>query len=143
MIQKHDMVADFEKLIYDAAMLKDVWRKTQNTAKELVDAEWTSHHILTFIDWINENVYSSLLFPGFSLGKLLISKPKSGKLSYQQTLSISYDNRTELFTMQYSDWDQIDSRDDFEKATQWTAKCPGADLCWHFLEFLKWKKNWG
>jgi hypothetical protein len=53
MIQKHDMVADFEKLTYDATMLKDIWIEVRRSAKKLVDAGWTSHHILTFIDWIN------------------------------------------------------------------------------------------
>lgn len=143
MIHKHDMKADFEKLTYDSAMLEEVWKELRNSAKGLVDAGWTSHHILTFIDWFNGNAYSSLLFPGFSLGKLLISKPKDGKLNYQQTLAISYDNRTNLFTMQYSDWDLINSRDELEKAIQWSLKCPGTDLCRHFIEFSRWNNNWG
>jgi hypothetical protein len=35
MIPKHEMSADFEKLIYDAPMLRDVWQKTQSAAKEV------------------------------------------------------------------------------------------------------------
>jgi hypothetical protein len=34
--------------------------------------------------------------------------------------------------MQYSGWDTIDSRDEYEKAIQWTVKCPGIDLCRYF-----------
>ncbi|WP_276371483.1 hypothetical protein [Chryseolinea sp. H1M3-3] len=116
MIPKHEMSADFEKLIYDAPMLRDVWQKTQSAAKELVDAGWTSHHIFNFVAWINRNAYSSVLFPGFSLGKLLISKPTNGKLNYQQTLAVWYDKRTDLFTLQYSAWDQIDSQEESERA---------------------------
>ena len=142
MIQKHDMTADFEKLTYSAAALKKVWKEIQNKAQRLVDAGWTSYHILSFIDWINQTPHSGILFPGFSMGELMISKPQDGKLNYQQTLSISYDNRIDLFTMQYSDWDKIDSRDEYEKAIQWKVKCRGIDLCRYFLEFLKWNKNW-
>ena len=143
MIQKHEMTADFEKLTYDATMLKDAWKGALDSATLLVNSKWTSYHILNFINWIIDgSPYSSLFFPGFSLGKLLISKPINGKLNYQQTLAISYDNQSDLFTLQYSDWDLIDSKDDFEKAIQWVVKCPGADLGRHFLEFLQWKDNW-
>lgn len=142
MIQKNHMRADLEQLTYDADKLKSVWKEISLNAKPLVEARWTSHHLLTFIDWINQNTYSGILFPGFSLGKLLISKPRNGKLNYQQTLAIAYDNQTELFRLQYSDWDTITSQDEYEKAIQWTAKCPGTDLCTNFLEFLKWKSNW-
>lgn len=143
MVQKHMMTADFEQMTYDSDKLKEAWKQSLNSADRLVEAKWTSHHLRSFIEWINGNAYSGILFPGFSLGTLLISKPTNGKLNYQQTLSIKYDKQTELFTMEYSDWDLIDSVDEYKKAIMWTQKCPGIDLGRHFIEFLNWKQNWG
>src|SRR5690349_16500952 len=141
MVQRKEMTSDFEKLIYDAAMLRDAWHKFQRTATMLVHGGWTSNDILSFIEWIKNSEYSSQLFPGSSMGTLLISKPRNGKLNYQQTLSISYDNQTRLFTMKYSDWDLIDSPEESEKAIQWTATCPGGDLNRNFIEFIN-QSNW-
>ena len=143
MVEKHKMTADFEQLTYDNEMLKTAWKQSLYSADKLVKANWTSHHLLSFIEWINGNSYTGILFPGFSLGTLLISKPKNGKLNYQQTLAIKYDNQTDLFTMEYSDWDLIESKEESEKAIKWTLKCPGIDLGRHFIEFLNWKQNWG
>jgi hypothetical protein len=143
MIQKHEMTADFEKLTYDATMLREAWKGALESARLLVNSKWTSYHILNFINGIIDgSPYAGILFPGFSVGKLLISKPINGKLNYQQTLAISYDNQTDLFTLQYSDWDLIDSPDEFDKAIQWAVKCPGTELIMHFQEFLQWKNNW-
>jgi len=143
MVQKHIMTADFEQQTYDSDKLKESWKQSLNSADRLVEGNWTSHHLRSFIEWINGNAYSGIFFPGFSLGTLLISKPTNGKLNYQQTLSIKYDNQTDLFTMEYSDWDLIDSADESEKAIMWTLKCPGIDLGRHFMEFINWKQNWG
>jgi hypothetical protein len=142
MVQKNTMTADFEKLTYDSEMLKEVWSQNLITANKLVEAKWTSPYLLPFIEWINGTIYSGIFFSGFSLGNLLISKPIFGKLNYQQTLSIKYDNQTDLFTMEYSDWDLINSTEEYNEAIIWTLKCPGNELGRHFIDFLKWNKNW-
>jgi hypothetical protein len=142
MIQKHKMTADFEKAFYSRDMLKHCWDEQLEYFTTLTKSGWTHFSILDFIRYIQTTIYATILFPGSSLGTLLISKPKDGYLNYQQTLAISFDRTTELFTLQYSDWDLIESADDSAKAILWTVKCPGIELGQKFLDFLKWKKNW-
>ena len=141
MVQKHEMTADFEQLTYTKEMLKECWEKQIDSFKLLVNAGWTDNRILDFIYYMTTTSYSSVLFPGSSLGTLLISKPKDGKLNYQQTLAIKYDNTTDLFTMEYSDWDLIESADDTKKI-QWNIKCSGIELGQRFQDFLAWNKDW-
>jgi hypothetical protein len=142
MVQKHEMKADFERVVYSPDVLKKCWDKQLDNFTTLTNAGWTHFSIVDFIRYMQTTTYSAILFPGSSLGTLLISKPKLGYLNYQQTLSISFDSTTGLFTMQYSDWDTINSVDESDKAILWTAKCPGVDIAQKFQEFLKWNKNW-
>lgn len=76
------------------------------------------------------------------MGRLLISKPSNGKLNYQQTVSIAYDRQKDLYEIQYSDWDVIETKEEFRNAVLWVIHSPGTDLCRHFLEFLNWKADW-
>jgi len=136
------MTADFEKVIYSPDMLKQCWDKQIDNFQTLAKSGWTHFSILDFIHYIRTTIYKSTLFPGSSLGTLLISKPKDGYLSYQQTLAIKFDKTTGLFTMQYSDWDIINSESDSDKAILWTAQCSGVELGQKFQDFLDWQKNW-
>ncbi len=142
MVQKHEMTADFEKVIYTPDMLKQCWEKQIGNFTTLSKAGWTDFSILDFIHYIRTTTYETNLFPGSSLGTLLISKPKGGYLNYQQTLSISFDKITGLFTMKYSDWETINSSDDSDKAILWIAKCAGIELGQKFQDFMLWQKNW-
>ena len=142
MVLKHEMTADFEKVKYDPDMLKQCWDEQIDNFTTLAKAGWTHISIIDFIHYIQTTNYNTTLFPGSSLGKLLISKPKDGYLNYQQTLSIDFDKTTGLFIMKYSDWDTINSADDYQKAILWTVKCPGIELVQKFQDFLKWQKNW-
>ena len=73
---------------------------------------------------------------------LLISKPIKGKLNYQQTLSIEYDEKCELYSMKYSDWNVIDSREDYKNTVLWKSKCSNVELPAKFIEFIDWNKDW-
>lgn len=136
------MIADFEKVIYTAEQLRQCWDQQIDNFTSLAKAGWTNDSIIDFINYINTTIYKTTLFPGSSLGTLLISKPKNGYLNYQQTLSISFDKTSGLFTMQYSDWDVISSSADSDKAILWAIKCPGIELEQKFQDFLDWQKNW-
>lgn len=142
MVLKHEMIADFEKVKHTPEMLKQCWEEQVASFAALANIGWVHFAIVDFINYVRTTVYETTLFPGSSLGTLLISKPNDGFLNYQQTLSISFDNTTGLFTMKYSDWDTIDSKDDFEKAILWTVKCSGIELGQKFQDFLDWQKNW-
>lgn len=143
MVEKHKMIADFEKIMYTADMLKQCWDDQVDNFTTLANAGWTNYSLVDFLRYIKTTIYYTLLFPGSSLGTLLISRPdKDGYLNYQQTLSISFDNASGLFTLQYSDWDVIDSADEWHKAILWSVKCTGADLGQKFQDFLMWQKKW-
>jgi len=142
MVLKHKTKAGFEQLEYGPLELKECWNKALEDAKMLVEPKLTSYDLLTFIEWIQNTNYSKLFFPGFSMGTLLISKPKDRKLNYQQTLSIQYYRENSMFKLSYSDWDTIERKEDREQAILWEHHCPGSALSQEFLEFIKWNKNW-
>jgi hypothetical protein len=142
MVEKHKMIADFEQLVYTEKMLKQCWDEQIESFKTLVKAGWTDNRILDFMTWLAKTSHAAVLFPGSSMGTLLISKPKNGKLNYQQTLTIKFDNSSDLFSMEYSDWDLIEPEDDTKKAIQWNIKCSGIELAHRFIEFLEWNKSW-
>jgi hypothetical protein len=143
MVEKHKMIADFEKIAFSADMLKQCWKDQVENFTALANAGWTDHSIVAFLHYIGTTIYETKLFPGSSLGNLLISRPnKDGYLNYQQTLSISFDKATGFFTLRYFDWDSIDSADDSDKATLWSVKCFGIELGQRFQDFLTWQKTW-
>ena len=142
MVQKNQMTADFEQLTYTAKLLKDSWEDKHTYFKLFASHGTVDHGMTDFISWIIQTNHSERLFAGSSMYRLLISKPKNGKLNYQQTLSISFDKPTGLYTMQYSDWDTIDHEKDYKDAIQWKSKCTGIELAARFLEFLEWNKSW-
>ena len=143
MVQIHKMIASFEQLTYDDQMLRNAWKEQIEGFKLLVNGGWTRTEIVDFITYVSNTNWASLLFPGSSLGTLLISKPHNGKLNYQQTLAIRYDDILDLFKMQYSDYDTIDSKKEWKNAILWSKECKGIDLIKNFNEFLKWNKKWG
>lgn len=144
MVQKKEMTADFEQLTYTSEMLKDSWKKQLAVFKNLGKTRIAEYGISNFIDWILLNkYYSERLFVSSSMWRLLISMPKpDGKLNYQQTLEIQVDPKTLLFTMEYSDWDSIDTKNDYEKAIIWKRKCTKLELITRFIEFINWNKDW-
>lgn len=144
MVQKKEMTADFEQLTYTGEMLKDSWEKQLVIFKKLEKTRIAEYGISNFIDWILLNkYYSEWLFVSSSMWRLLISMPKpDGKLNYQQTLEIQVDPKTSLFTMEYSDWDSINTKSDYEKAITWKTKCTNIELVTKFVEFINWNKDW-
>ena len=142
MIKKHKMIADFEQLTYTPEMLQNVWVKFADSFQLLINGGWTNNNVLDLIKYIIDKGYSNKFFPGSSMGTLLISKPKNGKLNYQQTLRISVDNVTNKVLLSYSDWDIIEKKEDWKKTIIWTAECSAEQLKEKFEEFIKWNKGW-
>lgn len=142
MVQKHEMIAGFERLTYSSEMLREEWNEIIERFKLIINGGWTDESVLGFINYILQTDYADRFFPGSSLGTLLISKPEKGRLNYQRTLAISFDRQASIFRMTYSDWDTIASEDDGSKAVLWTAECSGNELQFKFDEFMKWNKNW-
>lgn len=142
MVEKHKMIADFEQLTYTPEMLRQVWDESADHFKSFIHSGWTNKAVIDLIEYIRQTPYADKFFPGSSIGTLLISKPKNGKLNYQQTLAVSVDNQTNRIFLKYSDWDTIDRQEDWEKTILWTAECSTEDLKDKFEEFIKWNKNW-
>ena len=142
MVEKHKMIADFEQMKYSSEMLRKVWDNQVENFKNLISGGLTNNYVLEFITYIRTSEYAGRFFPGTSLGTLLISKPRNARLNYQQTLAISVDKENGRIRLKYSDWDTIDSSEDWEKAILWTVECDGEELKSKFIEFLEWNKSW-
>ena len=142
MVEKHKMIADLEQLNYTSDMLRRAWDLQVETLKLLVSGGWTNNHVIELVNYIRSTDYAAQLFPGNSLGRLLISKPRNGKLNYQQTLTISVDNIKGKIVLTYSDWDIIDRPEDWQQTVLWTRECGGEELKEKFNQFLEWNKNW-
>ncbi len=142
MVEKHKMIAGFEQLTYTSEMLREVWDNQVKHFNMLITGGWTNKHVLELINYIRTTKYADMFFPGSSLGTLLISKPKNGRLNYQQTLAISVDKENDKIELKYSDWDTIDNQDEWQKAILWRGECKGDKLKDKFLEFIEWNENW-
>lgn len=136
------MIADFEQLTYTPEMLRKEWDKYVGHFKNLISGGWTNKGVINLIEYIRKKNHADNFFPGSSLGTLLISKPKNGKLNYQQTLAVSVDKLTNKISLSYSDWDTIDKQEDWKSAILWTAECSEEQLVFKFEEFAKWNKKW-
>lgn len=136
------MTADFEHLTYNREMLNDSWKNQLSYFENFVRNGMVDKGVTDFITWILRTDNSKRLFAGSSMWNLLISKPKKGKLDYQQTLTIKFDNKTALYDMEYADWNTINNKEDYRQAVKWKSKCQGIELPIRFLEFIKWNKNW-
>ncbi|WP_156168960.1 hypothetical protein [Kordia jejudonensis] len=124
-------------------MLRKSWENQLSFFKRLENTRVPEHGISNFIQWMLLNDYSKTFFAGSSMWQLLISKPTpNGKLNYQQTLSIQFDSRISCYKMKYSDWDIIDTEEDYEKATCWETTCIAIELVPKFLEFIHWNTKW-
>jgi len=143
MIQKKEMTEEFEKLTYNSEMLKKSWKDQLVLFEKLNKSKISEYRFANFINWILRTRYSEELFVASSMWRLFISMPKpNGKLNYQQTLKIEFDNGTGLYEMEYSDWDTISDKDDYELAILWRRKSAGNELINNFLEFINWNKRW-
>jgi len=142
MVEKHKMTASFEQLKYSSLMLREEWTKMVSTFNDLANNGWTDNAIIELITYISISEFGAKLFPGSSLGTLLISKPIDGRLNYQTTLGISFDKKTNKFVFSYSDWDSIDNREDYIKAIIWKQECQKSELKTSFIDFIKWNETW-
>tara|TARA_Y100000590_G_scaffold394408_1_gene473546 strand:- start:430 stop:873 length:444 start_codon:yes stop_codon:yes gene_type:complete len=143
MVQKHEMTADFEQLSYSSEMLMNAWDGVSETYEELRYSNFASNELYEFVNWIRKTTLSQLLFPGISLGQLLISKSdEHGRLNYQKTLKIGLNQQTGNYDFSYSDWDLIREGSDWGKAIVWAKSCQTDQLRNCFEEFLAWKPEW-
>lgn len=136
------MIAGFEQLIYTPEMLEKEWENIVCRFEDLIEGGWANEAVLNLIKYIRKTQYSKLLFPGSSLGTLLISKPRNGKLNYQQTLSISDQGSKNKIKLNYSDWDIINKEEDAERAILWNEEINNEELIDKFEEFMNWNRNW-
>ena len=142
MIEKHRMFAAFEKLTYTPDMLHESWTKFYKNYQDLLPGGFTSQEIVDLVKYISESKFSYHLFPGSSLGRLLISKPRQGKLNYQQTLTIELKWNSGIIKLTYDDWDTLNAGDKTSNAILWTKECSGKQLFDNFNEFVSWNKSW-
>lgn len=139
-MQKHPTNNYLEKLTYTPEILQLEWRKMSETFVDLVKSGWANKNFLDLIEHIINSKYSSELYPGSSLGRLLISKPENGKLNYQRTLTVETKMNKKEIALEYSDWDNIKKVN--ETNVLWRTECVAENLIEKFDEFLKWNKNW-
>lgn len=141
MLEKHKLFGD-ELLIHTPAMLRYRWQLTLDKYKDFLENNCKPEALVELVEYILTQDYADKLYPGTSIGNLLISKPIDGNLNFQKTLKISdrhYDNKLEL---RYSDLDLIDNRDDYKNAILWKVDCYEYQLIKKFEEFISWKKDW-
>ncbi|TCI85463.1 hypothetical protein [Tenacibaculum sp. M341] len=143
MVKKKEMKTGFETQIFNREMLKSSWKNQLIIFKKLNKSKITDYGFTNFIEWVLKTDYSNELFAASSTWRLLISKPlPNGQLNYQQTLKIELDFETLLYSMEYSDWDFIDNKEDTYKPITWKKKCIGIELIANFIEFINWNKTW-
>lgn len=142
MIEKHKLIADFEKLTYTPDMLHDYWTNFHKNYRDNLKGGWTSQEIIDLVKYISESNFSYVLFPGSSIGRLLISKPRHGKINYQQTLTVERKFKSDTIKLTYDDWDTLSEGDKTSNAILWTSECSGGQLLDKFKEFVSWNKTW-
>lgn len=87
--------------------------------------------------------YSKGLFPGTSMHSLLISIPSIGKVNYQHTLHIGYDELTEMVKLSMKIWPNKDrSTEDLKDAVKWSTTCQPSELVDTFEHFLNEHPDW-
>ena len=136
------MKADYEQLTYTEKMLRETWVRQIEHFLSLIEGGWTNSEVVELIRFISENKYGEMLFPGSSLGRLLISKPQSGKLNYQQTLEVAVNHSNGKILMTYTNFDLIDNFDEYKNAIEWHKEVTDRNLIYDFLEFVEWNKSW-
>ena len=139
---KHKMIADYEKLIYTDEMLRETWVRQIDHFVSLIDGGWTNSEVVDLIRFISGSKYGAILFPGSSVGRLLISKPQNGRLNYQQTLDVTVDIADKSIVMTYTNFDLIESLDDHRTSIEWQKTVENGNLLRSFLEFVEWNKLW-
>lgn len=139
-MQKHPTNSYHEKLIYSPEMIQSEWGNMSDRFVDLIKGGWANEKVLDLIEHIKKSNYSSEFYPGSSMGRLLISKPKNGKLNYQRTLSVETKMHQKEIVLEYSDWDII--KDKSENPILWRTECLPENLIEKFEEFIKWNKNW-
>lgn len=137
------MAADFERERHTPEMLHAYWEKFYDSYNNLRHSGFTVPEIIELVATIRDTKYSYLLFPGSSMGRLLISKPNiDGQLNYQQTLTINKVWNSNMIEMKYDDWNLLNPGDKTQNSTLWSVNCEGKELNTKFEEFISWNKHW-
>lgn len=133
------MVTNFDNTIFTAEMLKHEWLRCTERIEALLYAGWTLKEIWNLSNYIYESSFAFILYPGTSMGKLLISKPIDGKLNYNQTLSIIPDVESNKIYIKYY---KYKDNNILEKEILWRKECLENNLINRFNEFMNWNSDW-
>ena len=95
------MITNFDNTFFTPEMLKQEWWRSAERLKSLLYAGWTLEEIWSLSNYIYESPFAYFLYPGTSLGKLLISKPVNGKLDYSKTLHVIPDVMNNNINLKY------------------------------------------
>jgi hypothetical protein len=139
-IIKHAINDERQKIHFNSQMLNEEWDNISEDFHLIVNGGWANEKMINFINYVKKSKYSSQLYPGTSLGVLLISKPENGKLNFQRTLAIDSKKNQNKVTLKYTDWDTIETEK--EDPTLWEEECDFVELEIKFEEFMKWNKYW-
>jgi hypothetical protein len=120
-------------------MLNREWERNIERLELLLYAGWTIEEILNLTVYIYKSPISQILYPGTSMGKLLISKPINGILNYNQTFSVTPDIEKNKIYMKYLSRKDKNSVD---RETMWNYECSSNNLIEKFNEFMEWNIDW-
>ena len=141
MVTKHPLSESEENAICTADFLQKQWREISRSLESCIPGQWSNQAMVDLANYISNSKTSQSLYPGISMGTLLISKPVNQKLNFQKTLAISYLKNGKNH-LSYTDYNVIENKDDWKKTILWEKECDEKNLEKTFLEFITWKKNW-
>lgn len=133
------MITNFDNTLFTPEMLKHEWWRSTERLKSLLYAGWTLEEILNLANYIYESPMALTLYPGTSIGKLLISKPINGFLNYNQTLSITPDLQNNKIHIRYF---KFINEDLINREIVWYYECTKNNLIEKFNEFMNWNNDW-
>ena len=110
--------------------LEDYWKECLQQYEKFEG--WDVKPIKYIVRHICNSEYTSRLYPGISIMRLLISKPDDGKLNFSNTLTIDYnhDKLKQLLRFIY--------REDGEQ--KYSNECQASEGIDTFEEFMRWRK---
>lgn len=133
------MITNFDNTYFTPEMLNREWERNIERLELLLYAGWTIEEILNLTVYIYKSPISQILYPGTSMGKLLISKPINGILNYNQTFSVTPDIEKNKIYMKYLSRKDKNSVD---RETMWNYECSSNNLIEKFNEFMEWNIDW-
>ena len=128
--------SDYKKLLEGQTVvlkengLEDHWVECLRSYEEFEG--WDVKPIKYIVRHILNSEYSSRLYPGTSMMRLLVSKPVDGRLNFTETLLIDYNHDKLKQQIRF-----VYTKDKQEKYSDFCQATEGIDT---FEEFMKWRK---